>query len=174
MGRFMEDAGSRTHQSRTTLKICFASRPWDVFNDFSQEELGLVLQNHIKTDIAEYAKDRLMRHKRGAVVSIMPSRSFKDILEQLVEKVRAVFLWVRLVLDSISTKLTAGTALQEIADLPDGFQSVWMSYTKRHSHVLTRDTKEKHISCWKMAIRAKEPKLFQDCWDVTQCVSKSY
>jgi hypothetical protein len=86
----------------SNVKLCIASRPWNVFeNAFGErEKLKVYLQNVNKPDIQLYVKNKL--EDRADFIALRGRDPEADVLiEELIEKAQGVFLWVYLVVRSL-------------------------------------------------------------------------
>ncbi|KAK7892679.1 hypothetical protein LTR67_006915 [Exophiala xenobiotica] len=105
----LSSLSSSTGQQKTLdIKICFSSRPWDVFVERFDKCCGIRLQDWTRADISRYADVRLQKILDPAPLDPI-SESTQSHLERMVnyihENAQGVFLWVTLVLDEL-TKLS--------------------------------------------------------------------
>jgi hypothetical protein len=89
--------------SRTNVKLCVASRPWNVFEEaFGKSlEFKIYLQDFNKADIRLYVKEKLIDRTDWQVLEEKDKRAAHDIVEEIVDKSKGVFLWVYLVVRSM-------------------------------------------------------------------------
>ncbi|KAH7410001.1 hypothetical protein DE146DRAFT_333303 [Phaeosphaeria sp. MPI-PUGE-AT-0046c] len=86
--------------SRLKIKICVASRPWNIFEDTFGHLPQLRMQDLNKPDIQLYVRDKLfLRHdfQRARVAT----NDMDVIMSGITEKSQGVFLWVHLVVRSL-------------------------------------------------------------------------
>ncbi|KAK5443369.1 hypothetical protein LTS15_010714 [Exophiala xenobiotica] len=106
---FLSSLSSSTGQQKTLdIKICFSSRPWDVFVERFDKCCGIRLQDWTRPDIRRYADVRLQKILDAASLdsiseSIQPRR--ERMANYIHENAQGVFLWVTLILDEL-TKLS--------------------------------------------------------------------
>jgi hypothetical protein len=106
---FLSSLGPGTGQQKTfDIKICFSSRPWDIFVERFDKCCGIKLQDLTRPDISRYADFRLQKILDPAPLDSI-SESTQSHLTRIVnyihENAQEVFLWVTLVLDEL-TKLS--------------------------------------------------------------------
>lgn len=91
----------------SSIKVCASSRPWNVFVEAfgSNLEQKLLLQDLTKEDIALYIKDKLREDRRFLKLMEEDNR-YLELIEDIVAKAEGVFLWVFLVVRSLSRGLT--------------------------------------------------------------------
>lgn len=88
------------HLSRLKIKICVASRPWNIFRETFGQMPQLRMQELNTPDIEVYVRDRLfLRHdfQRARVAT----NDMDLIMSEITEKSQGVFLWVYLVVRSL-------------------------------------------------------------------------
>lgn len=120
--------------SRLKIKICVASRPWNVFEETFGKSPHLRMQDLNKPDIEVYVRDHLfLRHDfQHARVA---TSDMDTIMSEITEKSQGVFLWVYLVvrslveglrnLDPMSLLMRRLSAFP--SDLNDFFRDIFMS-----------------------------------------------
>ena len=89
------------------IKICAASRPWNVFEDFLGQEASKKLYMHelTRNDIRLYAETRLQEHPRWKILNIS-SDAAEGLIEEITRRSAGVFLWVYLVIKQLRGGLT--------------------------------------------------------------------
>ncbi|KAF1960072.1 hypothetical protein CC80DRAFT_438555, partial [Byssothecium circinans] len=136
----------QTNLRAANIKLCVASRPWNVFEEAfgAQLDCKLYLQDLNKPDIFRYTTDELQpvfdrRH--------IPDASSDVIIEEVVEKSQGVFLWVYLVVRSLKEGLRNEDPLsllqQRLQDFPSDlkeyfdhmFNSIDPMYRKITAHM---------------------------------------
>ncbi|KAF2866677.1 P-loop containing nucleoside triphosphate hydrolase protein, partial [Massariosphaeria phaeospora] len=91
-----------SHMSSMGVKICVASRPWNVFEDAFGQDLDckIYMEELNKPDIELYVNDKL--RSRAEFQSMQLSTTDSDeILNEIIDKSHGVFLWVCLVVPSL-------------------------------------------------------------------------
>ena len=118
--------------SRTKVKILFSSRPWDAFVAGFGRYPGFKMHEQTKGDLRVFAFDKLtalhsITTPLPQVVGPVHARS-GDIVSLIVDRAEGVFLWVRLVVESL---LQGGPdkTIQELEELvrafPDGLEELY-------------------------------------------------
>ncbi|MCJ1397597.1 hypothetical protein MMC11_000792 [Xylographa trunciseda] len=97
------------------IKICTSSRPWNAFVvAFGQTlERKLLLEDLTREDIRRYVKDLLDEHEQFIHLKGI-NDCYGDLVREIVDKARGVFLWVFLVVRSLRKGLKEG---DDISDL---------------------------------------------------------
>lgn len=130
------------HLSRLKIKICVASRPWNVFEGSFGSLPQLRMQDLNRSDIEIYVRDKLFlrdEFQRARVTA----KNMDIIMSEITAKAQGVFLWVYLVvrslieglrnLDSISLLMKRLNSFP--SDLNEFFQDIFSSldpiYRKR-------------------------------------------
>jgi hypothetical protein len=88
------------HLRKLGVKLCIASRPWNVFEDAfgSDIEKKIYMQELNTPDMERFVDDRLRSHPNFARLA---NREANEITTEIVEKSQGVFLWVHLVVRSL-------------------------------------------------------------------------
>ena len=113
----------RTFNSSDAIKICFASRPWNVFESAYGENEGfkIRLQDLTHGDITRYAEEKLVEGSRSSTLR-MHNEAYQILVDDIVIRSDGVFLWVYLVIRSLCrgmTNLDTPLELQErLRELP--------------------------------------------------------
>ncbi|KAL8834004.1 MAG: hypothetical protein Q9170_003978 [Blastenia crenularia] len=111
-------AAAKANNGTVCLKICFASRPWDVFKKHFSGCPQLVIHEHTQHDIEVYTTQRLQK----AVYATSPSPEEAELIAQIVSEASGVFIWVRLVMDLVVQEITDATPLamlkHKVSELP--------------------------------------------------------
>ena len=84
------------------IKLCVSSRPWNEFIDaFGQDsDTRLALEDLTREDIRIYVKQTLEKSSHFVILKQKDTRS-QELVEEIVDKARGVFLWVVLVTRSL-------------------------------------------------------------------------
>jgi hypothetical protein len=103
---FLSSFSPSTGQQKTLdIKICFSSRPWDVFVERFDKCRGIRLQDWTRPDISRYAAVRLRKILDPAPLD-PTSEATQSHLTRMVnyihENAHGVFLWVTLVLKELT------------------------------------------------------------------------
>lgn len=136
------------HLKTIKIKMCVASRPWNVFEEaFGQNRnCKLYLQELNKPDIEIYVNNKLRGRPEFQRLQIHASGADK-IVDEIVEKSQGVFLWVFLVVRSLIEGLRnrdrPSQLLKRLRDFPSEltdffghiFQSMDPTYRAQAAHV---------------------------------------
>ncbi|KAI1336682.1 hypothetical protein F5Y15DRAFT_199394 [Xylariaceae sp. FL0016] len=83
------------------VKVCVASRPWNVFADAFQYDGSLKMQDRTHKDIKHFIHQEFARsHGFQELSAIYPDET-AEILREIGKKAKGVFLWVSIVVKSL-------------------------------------------------------------------------
>jgi hypothetical protein len=144
--------------TKSNIKLCVASRPWNVFEDaFGQDpEFKIYLQDFNRHDIEVYVADKLQ--KLPSFKKLRASHADADkITTEIIEKSRGVFLWVHLVVRSLIDGLRNCDRISQLqarlrqfpSDLEQFFRYMFLSMDQTY-HIQTA-----HM--FQVALAALEP-----------------
>ncbi|KAI9707906.1 MAG: hypothetical protein M1820_004512 [Bogoriella megaspora] len=103
---FVESLAEKADASElVNLKICLASRDWNIFKDAFGNCAGLAIHEHTKDDIYTYSRAKLASHLTSSIGS---PTSFDSLLRQVTAKASGVFIWVRLVVEDLRRAMRDG------------------------------------------------------------------
>ncbi|KAF8850858.1 hypothetical protein BDZ45DRAFT_731282 [Acephala macrosclerotiorum] len=100
--------------SSPNIKICVSSRPLLVFEDAFIQHQGLRLQDLTYQDIKEYVSERLGGHQRFQLIAAKEPDRAPKLLDEIVDKANGVFLWVRLVVQSLIAGLRNRDSISDL------------------------------------------------------------
>ena len=109
-----------TDSGLTSIKICFSSRPLQIFMDKFQNVPGFDIHEHTGKDIVSYIESRMLGNPR--MCHVMQQGSQKDVenskefANRLSSRAHGIFLWVKLVLKSLLKRFTDGNTLEDLKD----------------------------------------------------------
>ncbi|PMD32009.1 hypothetical protein L207DRAFT_471340 [Hyaloscypha variabilis F] len=83
------------------IKACVSSRPWIVFEDAFKIYDSLRLQNLTFRDIEKYVSDKLSDSEALKRLASHQSQEANSLMREIVDKADGVFLWVKLVVQSL-------------------------------------------------------------------------
>ena len=103
--------------SNDDIKVCFSSRPWNVFEKRYGENFGkkLELQNLTQGDITRFVKEALFDDSRFQELKAKDVR-YDELVTEIANKARGVFLWVFLVVRSLRRGLTNEDTILELQE----------------------------------------------------------
>jgi hypothetical protein len=90
------------------VKICLSSRPWIVFQDSFDGCPNLKLQNMTHSDIRHFIDGKLARNKDFRAIGAGNPAAVKALTNEIIHRADGVFLWVRLVVQSLLNGLRNG------------------------------------------------------------------
>ncbi|KAK4541520.1 hypothetical protein LTR36_007966 [Oleoguttula mirabilis] len=135
-GNHMELVNILTDLVRSpNIKMCISSRPWNAFRGaFEAKVPNLRLEDLSRPDIERYVAgsiDTGLAQCRSFVPQAM-DMDVRKLVAEIVDKAEGVFLWVRLVVNSILRGLTEGDTIPMLrhrvrefpADLEEFFRSI--------------------------------------------------
>jgi hypothetical protein len=88
------------------VKICLSSRPWVVFQKMYRSCPSLRLQDLTFPDIKYYVSDKFERNRAFRDLESDEPKSALLLRNEVVEKAEGVFLWVKIVVNSLLLGLT--------------------------------------------------------------------
>jgi hypothetical protein len=98
------------------VKVCLSSRPWVVFEDLFGACEGLRLQNLTYRDIEKYVGDRLGRNNAFQRLASRNPAYAESLKLEVVGKAEGVFLWVKLVVQSLLNGIRNRDSLLDLRD----------------------------------------------------------
>lgn len=115
--------------SNPNIKMCVASRPWTEFEDAFHQDPGLLLEDLTREDIKSYTASRLMKEVAFCTYHQLRSVRTEEMIDYVVNKASGVFLWVRLVVNSLIDGLRDGDRLSDLQrrleELPDELEDLF-------------------------------------------------
>ena len=124
-----------TQESKTELKICVASRSWTVFANHFGSCPQFAIHEHTREDIRLYTADMLSQAHMGPGGRTGRSRKAETLAEQVTNRARGVFIWVRLVVAELAKGIRDGTPLVELEDqlskMPQELKDLYINTLKR-------------------------------------------
>ena len=133
----------RTDGYYVTLKMCLASRSWNVFEHYFGQGPRFAIDQHTKDDIRIYTESRLNYSLEESPALLSPE-SFTSMTKQITEKAQGVFIWVRLVVDQMAKDIRDGTPYQmlegKVAGLPDELKDLYDHTLRRIDPTYTVET----------------------------------
>ncbi len=116
------------------VKLCVSSRPWYEFIDAFGRPFDphLALEDLTREDIRIYVRDTLEENSRFRALRARDDRS-QDLVHEIVDKARGVFLWVTLVVRSLLKGLRNA---DRISDLQRRLQEFPETLEKYFSHMI--------------------------------------
>ena len=88
------------------VKACLSNRPWVVFENNFATYPNLRLQNLTHGDIDLYVRNRFHRNDAFRKLAAKEPKSSLSLIQEVIEKAEGVFLWVRIMVDSLEILTT--------------------------------------------------------------------
>jgi hypothetical protein len=132
---FLKRLSNVPPQSLTRLRLCFSSRPWEIFKKNFGHCPGLKVQDYTQDDIRDYCASMILSLRTD-------HPSMLELIPTMVARADGVFLWVKLVIAQIANRLLSDanlstTQLQEIMDsLPSELDKFYDYIIQRIPHSL--------------------------------------
>ena len=127
----------RDFSSADDIKVCFSSRPWNVFEHAYGDNHGqkLHVHDHTRNDIEMFVRGTLREEKQFRELEESDS-CHRDLVREIVDRAHGVFLWVFLVIRSLRRGLTNSDTISELqtrlrilpTDLEEYFHQVCYSW----------------------------------------------
>ncbi|KAI9658282.1 MAG: hypothetical protein M1821_002415 [Bathelium mastoideum] len=115
--------------SYSNVKVCVASRPWAVFEDAFGRQPSVMLQHHTSRDIRSYAEKKFEMLPAFSELKQGDPVYAAKIMQNITSKASGVFLWVVLVVRSLSEGLTEGDRFSDLQrrldDLPEELEELF-------------------------------------------------
>ncbi|KAI0546707.1 hypothetical protein F4679DRAFT_556750 [Xylaria curta] len=97
------------------VKLCVSSRPWLDFSDaFSASPWKLYLQDLTKSDIRIFVHDKLEENYHFRKLSERNRETAEDLVTQITARAQGVFLWVYLVVRSLTKGLVNADTIRDL------------------------------------------------------------
>ncbi|KAF2009483.1 hypothetical protein BU24DRAFT_379902, partial [Aaosphaeria arxii CBS 175.79] len=96
------------------IKVCVSSRPWLVFEDAFKTGASLLLEDLTFSDIATFVESQLSANRHFKELRIRDLEQARNLEIQIAKKSRGVFLWVRLVVESLLQGLMNSDRLSDL------------------------------------------------------------
>ncbi|KAJ9663660.1 hypothetical protein H2198_000672 [Neophaeococcomyces mojaviensis] len=96
------------------IKVCFSSRPWNVFRDAFDQCPQLQLEDLTSTDIETYVVSRLQTSRRWRFFENTHRKEADNLITDIISRVQGVFLWACLVVRDMVKDLQDGDSLEQL------------------------------------------------------------
>jgi len=126
--------------SRNGIKLCVASRPWVEFEDAYAESPKLQMDLHTGSDMEIFTAERFRRCRAFRGLSAAHPTESMNLQRDLTLKANGVFIWLRLVVDSLEQAATEGSGMLELQEITESlptdmsalYDFIWGSVPKRN------------------------------------------
>ncbi|KAF5609295.1 heterokaryon incompatibility protein het-E-1 [Fusarium subglutinans] len=109
--------------SRSSIKICVSSRPWNIFEDAFRCNPSLRLEDLTRNDMSMFISGNLDKNQAYRDLRNAFPTGASQIQGAVLEKAQGVFLWVSVVVRAILEGLTEGDKLSDIQGMVDELPS---------------------------------------------------
>jgi hypothetical protein len=111
-------------RNSSNIKICAASRPENAFEDSFGSNIPHRINIHdlTRNDILRYSQSRLTEHPRWTQI-IKESQDLQTTCQDIANRARGVFLWVKLVTQSLRDGMTDYNTVDEMKSRLDSLPS---------------------------------------------------
>ena len=133
--------------SMQAIKVCFSSRPWNIFENNFGENGGqkLRLQDLTQEDIRRFTTDNIAK-SANLSIQAKTSTAYQDLICEIQEKSSGVFLWVFLVVRSLLRGISNLDTIAELqmrlrelpTELEEFFQHIFDASEKVYRHQTAR------------------------------------
>ena len=134
LAQILKSMIQRADYEWVVLKICLASRPWNVFEQQFGKELGFAIHKYTQEDIYKYTSTRLRESIRDYPDLLSPEH-LDSLTQQVSTKALGVFIWVRLVVDQLTKEMRDGTSFPRlegrIAEMPQELENLYADMLRR-------------------------------------------
>ena len=140
------------------VKLCVSSRPWNEFKDAfgRRSDPQLALEDLSREDIKIYVRDTLEKNPRFRALKVKDNRS-QDLVQEIVQKARGVFLWVILVVKSLLTGLSNADRVGDLQRRLRGFPETLEKYFGHMIASVEPMYREQTAQAFTFALEADEP-----------------
>jgi hypothetical protein len=121
------------------IKICVASRTWNIFGEHFGTSPQFSIHEHTAGDIQAYSSERLSAPvmSLGDETRLSLSPKIQRLSSQVTSKARGVFIWVRIVVDELVKGIRDGTAFslleEKVSMMPEELGALYRHTLERIS-----------------------------------------
>ncbi|XXH04169.1 hypothetical protein Hte_010582 [Hypoxylon texense] len=131
--QFLEALGRIDPKPNKVIKVCFSSRPWEVFLKYFRHCAGFRIQDFTQDDIRDYCLGSLMEERISSI-------ALETFVPHLVARSRGVFLWVKLVIKDLAkaagVSSMSKTELERLLEsYPTELDSYYVEIIERIPHI---------------------------------------
>lgn len=140
------------------IKLCVSSRPWNVFEDAFDNDLSTKLYMHElnEGDISRYTRTRLFEHPRWKLLLFQHADAC-NLVYEITERSRGVFLWVFLVTRMLREGLTNDDTFTDLRKRLSTFPSDLYNFFRSMIESVDSIYHERAVGCLQLAQYAIEP-----------------
>jgi hypothetical protein len=186
IAEFVQSLVQTTADSKTKLKVLFSSRPWDAFVASFGRCPGFKMHEQTEGDMRVFVLDQLSTIPTATPSLSPPNASVdspsRDIVSTIVDRAEGVFLWVKLVTESLveaGPNATTPQLERLLQALPDGLEELYERTIERIPgssrlevfiviEIVNRTPGSMTVLEVVLAASCALGKTFQDCVDATR------
>ncbi|KAI1140104.1 hypothetical protein F5Y05DRAFT_306974 [Hypoxylon sp. FL0543] len=127
--KFLVDLAAIPPTPNKRIKVCFSSRPWDVFIHTFRCCHGFRIHDFTQEDIRDYCLGSIKEER-------LPSVALENLIPDIVTRSRGVFLWVKLVVKDLA-QVTRTSTLSEV-DLKKQLESLPLELDSYYAEIIRR------------------------------------
>ncbi|KAI0885796.1 uncharacterized protein GGS22DRAFT_188084 [Annulohypoxylon maeteangense] len=167
--RFLGDLGAITPGPNKRIKICFSSRPWELFTSTFRNCAGFQIHDFTKDDITDYCLGSIKEEKISSV-------ALESLIPDIVTRSRGVFLWVKLLINDLAHTNKTNINNIEMRKLLESYPTELDSFYVETIQRIPRAYRRKTYAMLEIVVRSMEspdPNLFMDIVDCSYCKTYS-
>ncbi|CAI6088227.1 unnamed protein product [Clonostachys chloroleuca] len=148
--RFLLDIANMTQTPTKDIRICFSSRPWDMFVTSFHKYPNLRPEDFTREDVMRYCLNSL----RNEQISFL---DYESLITELVDRSRGVFLWVKLVVKDLAVAIQNNQSREELGKY---LRSLPIELDDYYAEIITRiplSHRWKTYAMLEVAVRPDEP-----------------
>ncbi|CAH0022416.1 unnamed protein product [Clonostachys rhizophaga] len=148
--RFLIDIANVNQTSTKDIRVCFSSRPWDIFVTNFQNYPSLRPEDFTRDDIMSYCLNSLKNEE-------ISSLDYESLITELVDRSRGVFLWVKLVVKDLAIAIQNNQSREELGKY---LRSLPIELDDYYAEIITRiplSHRWKTYAMLEVAVRPDEP-----------------
>jgi hypothetical protein len=108
---------SLTVSSEDGIKVCAASRPWVEFNDAYSDAPKLQMDLCTGSDMEIFVTEKFRRCRAFRELSAAHPDESINLQQSLTHKANGVFVWLRIVVDTLESVATEGSGIVELREI---------------------------------------------------------
>ncbi|KAI8959655.1 hypothetical protein F5Y11DRAFT_297789 [Daldinia sp. FL1419] len=148
--QFLLDLGNIPPQRTKRIKICFSSRPWQIFINRFGNYAGFQIHDFTQEDIRDYCLGSIREESLSSVI-------LEDLVPNIVARSRGVFLWVKFVVKDLAQ--AARSSILDKSDLERLLESFPVELNAYYAEIIERIPRAYRWKTYAMletAVRSKE------------------
>ena len=173
---FIQSVIDRHDKHAAEVRICFSSRPWNTFVDIFSQCRGFKIHEKTRQDIQKYITGRMADNTSTAVLlaseHIQVREAVAKLASEIIGKAEGVFLWLKLVMDSLLRAHKDGASLAELAQslsvFPKDLEDLYKNIIQR----IPQEFRQESYYMLEVVLRSDERlgiDTFMDCLICAPC-----